>query len=349
MSTTIVILIVVFRIISLVFATIFIWRILKNIRRKGLVTAILGDKEQKTICLGIDKQEKMDEFTSKLKILIDELEESFREENKSFCGKDKNDYNKNCKVYVEKLEMILYERDVFIGKDLRQKLKILRDSLKNSLATISNKPTLTISFEYSLYFPILDEPLEGDWRKKVIEEQWSFPFREGIYRFPGIELMYSKTQLEAQITSEKFRKFLKCKIESLREEIDQELLNQDWRPKVMVDRIISINDDGTYIESSSKYSIRGDYIRGDYFNMSQDLTQAASQIQNLIKKNEQLEMNTDLAQRKVGEDLARQVQDDPNLKEKLRKWGQSLGDATVSEVVKETVKLALRSAGILLP
>jgi hypothetical protein len=37
------------------------------------------------------------------------------------------------------------------------------------------------------------------------------------------------------------------------------------------------------------------------------------------------------------------------MKDKLVKWGQSLGSATVSDVVKAAVKLAIRSAGIPLP
>ena len=54
-------------------------------------------------------------------------------------------------------------------------------------------------------------------------------------------------------------------------------------------------------------------------------------------------------QEQVARDIATQAQDNSTIKNKLVKWGQSLGDATVSEVVKEIVKLAIRSAGIPIP
>lgn len=93
----------------------------------------------------------------------------------------------------------------------------------------------------------------------------------------------------------------------------------------------------------------GDYIQGNYINMSQDLTQAASQIQDLIEQLQKRGVKVDTAQEQVANDLATQAQNNPTMKDKLVKWGQSLGDATVSDVVKGVVKLAIRSAGIPLP
>ena len=51
----------------------------------------------------------------------------------------------------------------------------------------------------------------------------------------------------------------------------------------------------------------GNYIQGDYINMSQDLTEAASQIQNLIEQLKQQGMTVDVAQEKVAQDMANQA------------------------------------------
>lgn len=107
----------------------------------------------------------------------------------------------------------------------------------------------------------------------------------------------------------------------------------------------SINTSGgNYVESNS-----GAYIQGDYISMNSDLVQAASQIQDLIEQLQKRGLTTDMAQEGIAKDIATQSQKNPTIKEKLLKWGQSLGDATVSDVVKGTVKLAIRSAGLPLP
>jgi uncharacterized protein YjbI with pentapeptide repeats len=110
------------------------------------------------------------------------------------------------------------------------------------------------------------------------------------------------------------------------------------------DRTINMGS-GNYIESNS-----GIYFQGDYsINMEQDLAQAASQIQDLIEQLEKKGVSVDVAQEQVAKNMATQAQSNPKMKDKLLKWGQSLGDATVNDVVKGVVKLAIRSAGIPLP
>jgi hypothetical protein len=101
---------------------------------------------------------------------------------------------------------------------------------------------------------------------------------------------------------------------------------------------------GNYIESNDGY-----YIQGNYINMSQDLTQAAAQIQDLIEQLQKRGVAVDVAQERVANDIANQARSDSTVKDKLLKWGQSLGSATVSDVVKGAVKLAIRSAGVPLP
>jgi uncharacterized protein YjbI with pentapeptide repeats len=104
---------------------------------------------------------------------------------------------------------------------------------------------------------------------------------------------------------------------------------------------------GSYYESIDTGG--GNYIQGNYINMHQDLSQAATQIQDLLEKLQKQGVTVDVAQEQVAQDLATQAQNNATMKDKLVKWGQSLGDATVSDVVKGVVKLAIRSAGIPLP
>ncbi len=85
------------------------------------------------------------------------------------------------------------------------------------------------------------------------------------------------------------------------------------------------------------------------FSNTQDLTQAAAQIQSLLSQLQQQGQSPEAAQQQVADDLAEQAKQDPTLLGKLMKWGQKLGDATVTDVVKGVVKLALRSAGVPLP
>jgi len=102
---------------------------------------------------------------------------------------------------------------------------------------------------------------------------------------------------------------------------------------------------GNYYESINTSS--GNYIQGDYINMSQDLSEAAVQIQDLVKQLQKTGAN--VTEEQIGEDIATQAKSDPAMREKLAKWAQSLGSASVNEVVKGIVKLAIRSAGIPLP
>jgi HEAT repeats len=114
------------------------------------------------------------------------------------------------------------------------------------------------------------------------------------------------------------------------------------------DRIINTGG-GDYIEKGDK--VGRDKVIGDIFNLSpnQNLAEAAAQIQALLQQLQQQGLTVDESQAQVAQDVADQAKSDPNVKEKLLKWGQSLGSATVTDVVKGVVKLALRSAGLPLP
>jgi hypothetical protein len=156
-----------------------------------------------------------------------------------------------------------------------------------------------------------------------------------------LQIRYLEGKLESKdLELERFERLLsvpKLQIDSL------QVGNNN---SMSVDRTINTGG-GNYYESINTNG--GHYIQGNYVNMSQDLTQAASQIQDLIEQLQQDGAVVEVAKEQVARDIAKQAQNNSTVKAKLIKWGQSLGDATVSDVVKGAVKLAIRSAGLPLP
>jgi hypothetical protein len=98
----------------------------------------------------------------------------------------------------------------------------------------------------------------------------------------------------------------------------------------------------TYIETNDGVGVIN-------IHMNEDLTSLAAQIQSSIDCLQQQGKPPEEAQAEVAQDIATQAQNDPIIKEKLIKWGQSIGTATVTDVVKGAVKLAIRLAGIPIP
>ncbi|MEH2042808.1 hypothetical protein [Nostoc sp.] len=102
-------------------------------------------------------------------------------------------------------------------------------------------------------------------------------------------------------------------------------------------------------------SIEGDYLQvhGNYINISQDLPQAATQIQELLRQLANQGYNHQDAQQKVAKDWANEVKNNPKAKGKLVKLGQSIRDAAASAVIGEAtldvIKLVFASLGIPLP
>jgi uncharacterized protein YoaH (UPF0181 family) len=115
------------------------------------------------------------------------------------------------------------------------------------------------------------------------------------------------------------------------------------------DRIINTGG-GTYNESIHGNSIN---LQGNYRNISQDLSQSATQIQQLLNQLQTQGYSSEEAQHKVAKDLATQAKNEPNTRNKLAKLGRYLGDAAanglIGEAVVEVVKTALGLAGFPLP
>ncbi|MCC3532096.1 MAG: pentapeptide repeat-containing protein [Microcoleus sp. PH2017_22_RUC_O_B] len=175
---------------------------------------------------------------------------------------------------------------------------------------------------------------------------------------------FIKVQYEffCQTLEDKYRSQLKLKdieIQSYRRE-NTNLMNvlewQSVRPIVStaISESVTMSDSrhintggGSYYESIDTGG--GSYIQGNYINMSQNLAQAATQIQDLLEQLQKEGSTVDASQAQVAKDMANEAQRNSAMRDKLVRWGESLGSATVSDVVKGVVKLAIRSAGIPLP
>ena len=85
-------------------------------------------------------------------------------------------------------------------------------------------------------------------------------------------------------------------------------------------------------------------------DLSQDLTQAAQQIQELLTQLQKSGVTVETAQEQMATDLATQAKSDPTVMGKLVGWGQPLankaGETTVSEAVRAVVPMALKMLGI---
>ncbi|MEH1903665.1 MAG: hypothetical protein V7L04_20210 [Nostoc sp.] len=88
----------------------------------------------------------------------------------------------------------------------------------------------------------------------------------------------------------------------------------------------------------------------NYINISEDLSEAATQIEEFLEQLENQGYNHQAAQQKVAKDWANEVQNNPRVKGKLVKLGQSIRDAAASAVIGEAtlnvIKLVFASLGI---
>lgn len=114
--------------------------------------------------------------------------------------------------------------------------------------------------------------------------------------------------------------------------------------QTMGDRNIHIGS-GNYNER-----IEGNYVQGDYINMSQDLTQAAQQIHDLLRQLQNQGATVEDSQKKVATQMAKQAETDPSMMGKLVLWSKAMtnkaSETTVSEAVKIVLTLALKAAGL---
>lgn len=87
----------------------------------------------------------------------------------------------------------------------------------------------------------------------------------------------------------------------------------------------------------------------NYTKLSPNLELAVAPLEDLIYQLETKGVAVEVAQEKVAKDIALEAKDNPEMRTKLVKWGQSLGNVAVSEIVRGIVKLAIRSLGFPLP
>jgi polyhydroxyalkanoate synthesis regulator phasin len=155
------------------------------------------------------------------------------------------------------------------------------------------------------------------------------------------------------------------RVESLEVEVDRlhRLIERSLQSK---DTTLGVIEKMTRQEGKS-YDLRGAKFGGGFAtegglqtggslidaSSTNNLSEAALQIQELLQQLQTQGSTSEEAQQKVASDLARQAESDPSVMGKLVNWGKSLADTagktTVSEATKGVVKLALQIAGIPIP
>jgi hypothetical protein len=109
------------------------------------------------------------------------------------------------------------------------------------------------------------------------------------------------------------------------------------------------------VRGNFNQSVQGGYteIHGNQINTSQDLSEAAAQIQRLLTQLQSQGYSSVQAQQKVANDWANEAKNDPKSKNKMIKLGQYVRNAATSSVIGEAtieaIKLALRLSGIPVP
>jgi len=125
-------------------------------------------------------------------------------------------------------------------------------------------------------------------------------------------------------------------------------------------RKMAEQDKSRYDLSSAKFgggfaAEGGFQVGGNLIDLSSapNLSDAAQQIQELLQQLEGQGVSIEDAKQQAASELAKQVKANPNIRENLMKWGQSLADTagktTVSEAVKGVIKLVAQMSGIPLP
>jgi len=125
-------------------------------------------------------------------------------------------------------------------------------------------------------------------------------------------------------------------------------------------RKMSEQDKSRYDLSNAKFgggfaAEGGFQVGGNLIDLSsaRNLSDAAQQIQELLQQLEGQGVSIENVKQQAASDIAKQAEANPNVREKLIKWGQSLADTagktTVSEAVKGVLKLAAQMSGIPLP
>ncbi len=96
----------------------------------------------------------------------------------------------------------------------------------------------------------------------------------------------------------------------------------------------------------------GFQVGGNFIDLSNsnNLTDAAQQIQNLLNQLQNQGVSEEEAIQKAASDIAKQADDNPTVLGKLVKYGKFIADAagktTVSEAVKSVISLALQMLNI---
>ncbi|UBF25830.1 hypothetical protein K9N68_30515 [Kovacikia minuta CCNUW1] len=100
-------------------------------------------------------------------------------------------------------------------------------------------------------------------------------------------------------------------------------------------------------------SVTGNVEGSQHIYISQNLSEAAEEIQKLLVRLQMQGMKEETAQQQVATEIAKQSENDPTTMGKLVQWSKSMankaGETTVSEATKTVLTLALKMLGVPLP
>ena len=176
------------------------------------------------------------------------------------------------------------------------------------------------------------------------------------YKFQGFEMIGDDALVKlkvpvtvnTRVVENSFYQTYQAKVEEANEGRQQSPRTQEQQSLEQVILKVFMNDnrtfniqEGNYIEANN-----GTYAQHDIINISQDLPQAASQIQDLLDRLRQNGVVDEVAEQQVATDIATEAKRNQTVRENLSRWGASLASTTVSDVVKGVIKLACKSVGV---
>ena len=185
---------------------------------------------------------------------------------------------------------------------------------------------------------------------KVLEREGGEIFlRE--YKAIGDDLVVLNILIPPNANKEQIRQDILLEYERRIAALEGELKAQKEILAPMYERLLLPGIQMTF--NSSVYGVAGNIEGNQNIFTSQSISQASSEIQNLLTALQNNGLTQEQAEEKVAKDLATQAKDNPTALGKLVNWGKSLGnkaaDTSVSEVVRRVIKLALNLAGVPMP
>jgi uncharacterized protein YjbI with pentapeptide repeats len=219
----------------------------------------------------------------------------------------------------------------FLG--LVENQAISADALRQGITTVENDVLVNI-------------PVSQETDRATVEEQFDRTYQSQLERNGhGIRQTSELLQEILECVNINSNQHLFDFIVRLIEVIGE---NMSHNPQINIGNSMNGSSITVTHNPSSTHTEYGTYIGGNYINMSHDLTQAATEIQQLLQQLQTQEgLTLDVAQDRIATELGNQANSNETIKQKLRNWGASLATGTVNEVIiSSVIRAACNIAGI---